>query len=237
MSKNSTSKERMNRLLIFLKKQEDQREKCPSYREICSAIGLKSPSNIGDLLAGLKAENKIDYEPGDHRSIRLTQRGRNCAMEPLGTHCESTQLTWHIPIWGPIVASQPIPMPDTDFSYFSPEDEVLVLRSELPSNARLEELYALEVRGDSMKDAMVCDGDIVVLKKSSEAYNGDMIAAWLTDKDETTLKHFQRKENGKGSFDIFLVPANTEMKPIHITNPQHLEVRGIVVKVIRKYRK
>jgi repressor LexA len=76
---------------------------------------------------------------------------------------------------------------------------------------------------------MVNDGDIVIMKPANEARNGEMVAIWISDKDETTLKYFFR-ENGQ----VRLQPANPTMKPIIINDPSKLEVRGKVVMVIRQ---
>ena len=75
-----------------------------------------------------------------------------------------------------------------------------------PGRANLADLFALEVKGNSMIDAMVNDGDIVIMKPANQAHNGEMVSVWLTDRDETTLKYFYL-ENGK----VRLQPAN----PIH----------------------
>jgi repressor LexA len=80
-----------------------------------------------------------------------------------------------------------------------------------------------------MIDAMVNDGDIVVMKPAKEARNGDMVAIWLNDRDETTLKYFYL-ENGR----VRLQPANPTMEPIMIDDPSVVEVRGKVVMVIRQ---
>jgi repressor LexA len=104
-----------------------------------------------------------------------------------------------------------------------------VARSLLPARELGADLFALEVQGDSMIDAMVNDGDIVIMKPAGEARNGEMVAIWLNDKDETTLKYFYR-ENGK----VRLQPANPTMKPIIIENPAAVKVQGKVVMVIRQ---
>jgi repressor LexA len=80
-----------------------------------------------------------------------------------------------------------------------------------------------------MIDAMVNDGDIVVMKRSEQASNGDMVAVWLTDRDETTLKYFYKEGSG-----IRLQPANPTMQPIYVENPQAVQIQGKVVMVIRQ---
>jgi repressor LexA len=92
-----------------------------------------------------------------------------------------------------------------------------------------EDLYALEVKGTSMIDAMVNDGDIVIMKHAQEARNGEMVAIRLADEDETTLKYFYRENGG-----VRLQPANPTMQPIIIDDPSSVEVQGKVVLVIRQ---
>jgi repressor LexA len=104
--------------------------------------------------------------------------------------------------------------------------EALILTRDMVTEQ--DDLYALKVRGTSMIDAMVNDGDIVVMKKQAVARDGDMVAVRLLDRDETTLKHFYR-EAGR----IRLQPANPTLKPIFV-NPANVEIQGRVVAVIRQ---
>ena len=135
-----------------------------------------------------------------------------------------------IPIAGRIVASAPIPMPTSDLSYYDAESSVDIARSLLPAHD-VNDLFALEVSGDSMVDAMINDGDIVVMKKAQSANNGEMVAVWLDDKDETTLKYFYKEPTR-----IRLQPANPNMGPIYIDNPKSLRIMGKVVMVIRQIK-
>ena len=103
-------------------------------------------------------------------------------------------------------------------------------RSLLPPREKVADLFALEVKGDSMIDAMVNDGDIVIMKRVQEAKNGEMVAVWLRDRDETTLKYFFLEKNGR----VRLQPANPQMQPIYIEDPSIVQVQGKVVLVIRR---
>jgi repressor LexA len=136
-----------------------------------------------------------------------------------------------IPVLGRIVASAPVPVPSSDFSYFDAESMVDVASSLLPPRESTSDLFALEVQGDSMIDAMVYDGDIVVMKPSKEAHNGELVAVWLNDRDETTLKYFYR-ENGR----VRLQPANPTMEPIYIEDPSSVDIQGKVIMVIRQVK-
>ena len=89
-------------------------------------------------------------------------------------------------------------------------------------------LYALEVRGDSMIDALIHDGDMVVMKHQQEATNGELVAVWLKSEKETTLKRFYREKDR-----VRLQPANPTMQPIYV-HPSNVEIQGKVVLVIRK---
>jgi repressor LexA len=134
-----------------------------------------------------------------------------------------------IPLVGNIIAGEPMPVPASDFSYYDPDSGVDIARSLLPQGENLSDLYALRVQGDSMIDAMVNNGDIVVMRRTNQASNGEMVAIWLNDRDETTLKYFYQ-ENGR----VRLQPANPSMRPIIINDPSIVEIQGKVVLVIRQ---
>ena len=111
----------------------------------------------------------------------------------------------------------------------SEANAVDIARSLFPSKEKGEGLYALEVKGESMIDAMINDGDIVVLRPASEARNGEMVAVWLPEMDETTLKYFYKEKDG-----YRLQPANPTMQPIMLKSTTQLEIKGKVVMVIRQ---
>jgi repressor LexA len=107
-----------------------------------------------------------------------------------------------------------------------------IARSLLPSKEKGENLFALEVQGESMIDAMINDGDIVVLKPATEARNGEMVAVWLPRDSEATLKYFFKEKDR-----YRLQPANPTMKPIYVKKSDPLEIKGKVVMVIRRLEK
>ena len=118
-----------------------------------------------------------------------------------------------------------IPVPGSDFAILG--DEVLeITRELLPVDDK--HVFALQVRGNSMVDAMIGDGDIVVMQQRQKADNGDLVAVWLKDREETTLKRFYL-EKGK----VRLQPANPTMQPI-FADPKNVEIQGKVVLVIRR---
>ena len=123
----------------------------------------------------------------------------------------------------------PIQVPAAGETYIGDElDGVDVARSLLSQDEKGTELFALKVKGDSMIDAMVNDRDIVIMKRTEQASNGDMVAIWLPRQDETTLKYFFKEKDG-----YRLQPANPTMGPIYINKNEPLEIKGKVVLVIR----
>jgi repressor LexA len=129
----------------------------------------------------------------------------------------------HIPIVGVIAAGEPIPVPDT--GNIAPRER-LEVSEELVRGK--QDIYALRVKGDSMQDALIGDGDIVLMDYGNSVENGDMVAVWLKEEQEVTLKRFFAEPNR-----IRLEPANRHMKPIY-TTPDNVEVQGRVVAVIRR---
>ncbi len=137
---------------------------------------------------------------------------------------------FRVPILGCIQAGEPIPIPpNMDFSSYTIEDSIDIDISLLPTKEKGKELFALKVQGESMIDAMVNDGDIIILKPTQDARNGDMVAVWLSDRNETTLKFFFKEKD-----KYRLQPANPTMKPIYIDKSESLVIKGKVVMVIRK---
>jgi repressor LexA len=129
-----------------------------------------------------------------------------------------------VPLAGFIFASAPVLVGDTPQTA---TDEAIELTRDLVTDD--SDLFALRVKGDSMIDAMVSDGDIVVMKKVDRARNGELVAVWLNDRSETTLKRFYL-ENGR----VRLQPANPTMNPIYVDDPNTVEVQGKVVLVLRQ---
>ena len=220
----------------FLTKFQETNGYSPSIRQIGDSIDVKSTSLVDYYLTQLLEMGFIEREDRISRSIRVLQ-----PMYPTTTLTGIVGGAVHkagnmiadlvsIPIAGRIVASAPIPMPTSDLSYYDSETSVEIARSLLPTR-EVSDLFALEVSGDSMIDAMINDGDIVVMKKAQSANNGEMVAVWLDDKDETTLKYFYKEPNR-----IRLQPANPSMGPIYIDNPKSLRIMGKVVMVIRQIK-
>ena len=226
--------ERHRKIMEFLTRFQDSHGYSPSIRQIGDSINVKSTSLVDYYVNQLQNLGYIEREDRISRSIRVLQpiqpgvslparvgeafRGAASALASMVS----------IPIAGRIVASEPIPMPVSDLNYYDAESSVDIARSLLPAKD-VNDLFALEVSGDSMIDAMINDGDIVVMKKASSANNGEMVAIWLDDNNETTLKYFYKEADR-----IRLQPANPNMEPIFVKNPKSLRIMGKVVMVIRQ---
>ena len=217
--------ERHKKILKFLEKFQAENGFPPSIREIGENTDISSTSVVNYYLNQLEEMHYIERESNVSRGIRLV---RTIEGQLVSAAQKITDM-FSVPLVGRIVAGEPVPVPASDFNYFNQEDAVDIARSLLPVRQKTEDLFALQVQGDSMIDAMVNDGDIVIMQPITQAKNGEMVAVWLSDRDETTLKYFFAEEGR-----IRLQPANPLMKPIIIENPATVSVQGKVVLVIRR---
>ncbi len=220
---------RHHKILKFLETTLQEQGLPPTIREIGDNTQISSTSVVNYYLEQLEAEGYIERRSGVSRGIILLKNAAGKLIEDFGRAVDNAVQTVLIPLLGNIVAGEPMPVPASDFSYYDPESGIDIARSLLPAHEAEDQLYALRVHGDSMIDAMINDGDIVVMKKTNQANNGEMVAIWLNDRDETTLKYFYR-ENGH----VRLQPANPTMDAIIIEDPRIVEVQGKVVLVIRQ---
>lgn len=221
--------ERHKKILEVLERYQNDVGYPPSIREIGKETDISSTSVVNYYLNQLEEDGYIERDRKVSRGVRLVKT----LAGPIKDAAEKVQAALEelisVPVVGRIVASEPVQVPSSDFAYYDPDSSVQIASNLLTPGDKAEELFALEVQGDSMIDAMVNDGDIVVMKRAQDAQNGEMVAVWLTDKDETTLKYFY-KENG----GVRLQPANPTMQPIIVDNPQAVQVQGKVVMVIRQ---
>jgi repressor LexA len=218
--------ERHKKILEVLEHYQDNVGYPPSIREIGREANISSTSVVNYYLDQLEEMGYIERDRKVSRGMRLIKNVAGQLIEELG---EALEDIMRIPLAGRIGAGIVVQPPESGFATFSPDEGVEVARSMLPERDQNAQLYALEVQGDSMIDAMVDDGDIVIMKPAQEARNGEMVAIRLKDEDETTLKYFYR-ENGS----VRLQPANPTMEPIIIEDPSSVEVQGKVVLVIRQ---
>lgn len=217
--------ERHKKILKFLENFQTENGYPPSIREIGENTSISSTSVVNYYLNQLEEMNYIQRENNVSRGIRLIRNLEGNLLKA----AQSVSDMFSVPVIGRIVAGEPVPVPSSDFNYFDSETGIDIARSLLPPKEKTEDLFALEVQGDSMIDAMVNDGDIVIMRPITQANNGEMVAVWLADRDETTLKYFFL-ENGR----VRLQPANPLMSPIIIDDPAHVQVQGKVVLVIRR---
>lgn len=226
--------ERQRKIMEFLTTFQESHGYSPSIRQIGDSINVKSTSLVDYYLEQLAEMGYIQREQHVSRSIRIqrpmypAQHG-GLVDRAVGAVRSALDELLTIPVYGPIGADFQFEVPETDGAVFDAETTVDVARSLLPAREKLSELFAMRVQGESMIDAMVNDGDIVILRPAVEANNGDMVAVWLEEDHITTLKYFYKTKTG-----ITLVPANPTMQPLEVKNPSQLRIKGKVVMVIRQ---
>jgi repressor LexA len=196
-------------ILDFINNFIRERGYSPSVRDVVSGCGISSTSVAQYHLNVLEKEGYISRDRDVSRSIGLKKEHDYCAVPMLGT----------------IAAGQPIPVPDSD-TWTSVAEESIEVPYGITRD--LKGVYALKVKGTSMIDALIDDGDIVVMQQANTAKEGETIAAWLKNEQEVTLKRIYH-ERGR----IRLQPANKDMEPIYCQN-DNIEVQGKVIGVIRK---
>jgi repressor LexA len=208
--------ERHQRILDFLSEYQHTNKYPPSIREIGEKTGITSTSVVNYYLDQLEKMGKIERDRKISRGVRVS--GANGSADTL-----------RVPILGPIAAGPLLLVPEPGIDYMNEKEyaAVDIARSLLPAKEKGNDLYALEVQGDSMIDAMINDGDIVVLKPAAEARNGEMVAVRVND--EYTLKYFFKEKDR-----YRLQPANPTMKPIIVKKNEPVEIGGKVVMVIRR---
>ena len=181
----------------------------PSVREIGAAVGLKSPSTVHFHMKGLEEAGVIVKAEGKTRAISLpgVPLGGGVAEE---TDPHANQ----IPVLGNVAAGSPILAQECIEDYLTFDTEGLS-----------GEHFALKVRGESMLNAGILPGDLVVVHRQQDAHNGEIVVALF--EDEATVKTLQRKDG-----QTWLLPQNPEYQPIDGT---HAEIIGKVVAVVRRY--
>lgn len=210
---------RQQAILEFIRAFTDENGYPPSIREIGKDVGISSTSVVNYNLNVLEQRSYIERQRDISRGIRLA---------PDAEEAEKAEPSLQIPLVGVIVAGYPVPVPDSDFAAF---DEAISVTHDIV-RGDTKDVYALRVQGDSMIDALINDRDIVIVKRQQEVRNGDMVAAWLKEEKETTLKYFYWEERDNRRM-IRLQPANPAFEPI-IVHPSNLEVQGKVVAVVRQ---
>jgi len=200
-----------SRILNFIRRFLDQRGYAPTVRDIARGCNISTPSVVQYHLNMLEEQGFIRRDPEVFRSIQLVERKREAISR--------------VPLLGTIAAGSPIPVPAPDAWTTTPE-ETLHLTGELTQDKK--DIYALRVKGTSLVDAFVDDGDIVIIQQTSTVADGELAAVWLKTQEEVTLKKLYR-EKGR----IRLQPANKTMQPMYFP-PEEVEIQGKVIAVLRK---
>jgi repressor LexA len=204
---------RQQEIWEFLVDYVDRHGYPPTVREVGEAVGLASPSTVHAHLANLERAGLLKRDPTKPRALELTGRDRAPAKGAVG---ESVASLPKLPLLGQIAAGSPL-LADQNV-----EDELAV-----PETLRGD--FLLRVKGDSMIEAGILDGDIVVVRRAQDARNGDIVVALAGDDetaDEATVKTYY-KEKGR----IRLQPENSALEPIYA---DYVQVLGKVVGVFRE---
>jgi len=202
---------RQQEIWQFLAAYVDEHGYPPTVREIGDAVGLASPSTVHAHLANLERAGLLRRDPTKPRAIELVGRKRQQAPAP-AVSAPTLPLVGQIAAGGPLLAEEAI------------EDRIAV-----PEPLGRDADFLLRVKGESMIEAGILDGDIVVVRKQSDARTGEIVVALVGDDasaDEATVKTFHRERDGR----IRLQPENAALDPLY---PEHVEIIGKVTGVFR----
>jgi repressor LexA len=224
---------RQRRILTCIRESVQQRGYPPSMREIGELVGLTSPSSVAHQLQVLERKGYIRRDPNLPRAIEVyspnSTDGERPTEKPLApadaaTYDETDSgdarpKPAYVPVLGRIAAGAPILAEEAVEDVFALPRQIVGDTEETGS-----QLYMLEVHGDSMIDAAICDGDWVVVRQAPDAVNGEIVAALIDG--EATVKTFKRRDG-----HVWLLPANDAYSPI---DGDQASILGKVVAVLRK---
>ncbi|MEK5231273.1 transcriptional repressor LexA [Lysinibacillus sp. FSL K6-0232] len=197
---------RQEDILAFIKEEVRTKGYPPSVREIGEAVGLASSSTVHGHLARLEQKGLIRRDPTKPRAIEI--------LEP--EESVQKQHVIHVPLVGKVTAGSPITAIENIEEYFPLPDAY---------GTSEDQLFMLEIMGESMIEAGILDGDLVIVKQRSTADNGDIVVA-MTDEDEATVKRFFKEKN-----HFRLQPENSTMEPIIV---DQVSILGQVVGLYRR---
>ncbi len=215
--------DRQRNILRYMESYVEEHGFPPTIREIGEATSINSTSVVNYNLNKLVQAGYLDRSSHVSRGLRLIADipGGRKRSKKLGV---TPRVGLGVPLAGYIFASEPVQvLGDID----QQEEQVEVTASMLGGFDQ-SEVYALQVRGESMIDAMIREGDIVLFRRQETARNGDMVAVWLTDRSETTLKYFYNEGHR-----IRLQPAHPTMEPIYV-DAKYCQIQGKVLSIIRQ---
>ena len=205
---------RQKQVLDFIAQFVEQHGYSPSYQEIAEGLGLGSLATVHKHIHALEAKHYLKRSFNRSRSLDLTQK----YLQMEQRRQEASAGLARVPLLGRIAAGSPVEAVE------NPENLDLGVLASHPGT------YALQVRGDSMIEDHICDGDVVLVEPSTEVHDGDIVVA-LIGGQEATLKRFYREPGGFAR----LQPANASMQPIRVPLSE-LQIQGRVLAVLRKYR-
>ncbi len=197
----------------------------PTLAELAKALGLRNRMTVHQHVVALKKKGIVRWEPGLNRSLRVTGAAEVESTDALDVQTkdesdpvdeEADEKPRGIPFAGTIAAGRPIDAIETT--------EYLEIESQYADTG----CFALKVKGDSMIEDGICDGDFVIVKPRPSPNNGEIVVATLED-GTTTLKRFFKEKNR-----FRLQPANAAMEPIYINSLNDMQVQGVVVALYRK---
>ena len=202
----------IDRVYNYIRDYIEQHQISPSVRDICAGVGLKSTSSVHTYLKQLDSQGIIEYRPGLRRAIVIKQSSDENIQPSAGTSTVTNLNNYRaIPVVGKITAGIPI-LAHEDYS-----DSFYVSRSIIGDS----EAFMLKVRGNSMINAHILDGDLIIVRKQNSCEEGDIIAALIND--EATVKRF-----GKKNGIPYLFPENDDYSPIPF-NTEGCKILGKVV--------
>ncbi len=204
---------KQEQIVEFLRSFIEDKDYPPSIRDIQDGCGISSTSVVDYNLRKLEEKGLI-------RRDREVSRG----IEVLGSRGGRRARIVEIPVLGTIAAGQPIPVPSAERWGTESEDTVAVTEDMVRGKTNV---FALRVKGTSMIEDLIDDGDIVFLEPARSANDGEKVAVWLKDRGEVTLKRIYHEGNR-----IRLQPANSTMQPIY-TTPDNVEIQGRFISSIR----
>jgi repressor LexA len=204
------------RILDFVRRFLEENGLPPTVRDIQRACGISSTSVVDYNLRRLQRDGYLRRRPDMARGLELLEGGKVAVRRPAAQR---------VPLMGYIAAGEPLPLVGSEG--WAPEEplESVDVPPELCQGR--QDLYALKVKGSSMIDALVDDGDVVLVEPLRDAPDGAMVVARLKLQNETTLKRLYREGD-----TVRLQPANRQMEPIYCP-AENVEVQGRVVGVIR----
>jgi len=202
----------------------------PSLAELAALLGVKNRMTVHQHVTALKNKNMVEWEPNLNRSLRVSELGMQHLTVVIEENAEEVVTTIEarfgskerlrqkgLPLVGKIAAGSPIDAINqtTDFL-------------EIDSDYAERGCYALQVKGESMIEDGIFDGDFVIVKPNPSPNNGDIVVALLED-EGATLKRFYKEKGG-----FRLQPANSTMEPIFVSSQDELQIQGVVVGLFRK---